>query len=79
MSTERGRGATASGEGHILLTMEELIKGPKTRTTLLISKDIDRMIAVCAAMERRQKSEIVNEALAAYLKDKKEVRSLSFK
>jgi hypothetical protein len=53
--------------------------GRKLRTTLLISEDLDRMVEVCAAVERKQKSEIVNAALAAYLKDKKELHSLSIK
>ena len=53
--------------------------GRKLRTTLLISEDLDRMVEVCAAVERKQKSEIVNAALAAYLKDKKELYSLSIK
>jgi len=53
--------------------------GPKLRTTLLISEDIDRMVEVCAAIEGKQKSEVVNEALAQYLNGKDIVRSLSGK
>lgn len=56
-----------------------LLDGPKMRTTLLISEDIDRMVEVCAAVEGKQKSEVVNEALAAYLTGKDLVRSLSGK
>lgn len=51
----------------------------RTRTTLLIAEDLDRMIEVCAAVERKQKSEIVNAALAAYLENKSELRSLRIK
>jgi hypothetical protein len=56
--------------------MNNLTEGPKLRTTLLISEDLDRMVEVCAAVEGKQKSEIVNEALAAYLNGKEKVRSL---
>lgn len=54
-----------------------LTEGPKLRTTLMISEDIDRMVEVCAAVEGKQKSEVVNEALAAYFVDKEKIRSLS--
>jgi hypothetical protein len=54
-----------------------LLDGPKLRTTLLISQDLDRMVEVCAAVEGKQKSEVVNEALAEYLNRKDLVRSLS--
>jgi hypothetical protein len=54
-------------------------KARKMRTTLLISEDLDRMVEVCAAVERKQKSEIVNDALALYLKDKSELHALSIK
>ena len=57
--------------------IHNLTEGPKLRTTLLISEDLDRMVEVCAAVEGKQKSEIVNEALAAYLDGKEIVRSLS--
>ena len=58
-------------------TAAALLEGPKLRTTLLISENIDRMVEVCAAVERKQKSEVVNEALAFYLESKDLVRSLS--
>ncbi|HXQ32958.1 MAG TPA: hypothetical protein VN843_02930 [Anaerolineales bacterium] len=57
--------------------LQDLTEGPKLRTTLLISENIDRMVEVCAAVEGKQKSEVVNEALAAYLSDKEIIRSLS--
>jgi hypothetical protein len=57
--------------------VDELLNGPKVRTTLLISERLDMMVEVCAAMERKQKSDIVNEALAEYLNKKKILRSLS--
>jgi hypothetical protein len=57
--------------------LQDLTEGPKLRTTLLISENIDRMVEVCAAVEGKQKSEVVNEALAAYLNGKEIVRSLS--
>ena len=60
-------------------TLRNLLDGPKLRTTLLISENIDRMVEVCAAVEGKQKSEIVNEALAQYLDGKEVVRSLSGK
>jgi hypothetical protein len=60
-------------------TLRSLLDGPKLRTTLLISEDIDRMVEVCAAVEGKQKSEVVNEALAEYLDGKDLVRSLSGK
>jgi hypothetical protein len=60
-------------------TVLNLGEGPKLRTTLLISEDIDRMVEVCAAVEGKQKSQIVNEALVQYLNDKECVRSLSGK
>lgn len=56
-----------------------LLEGPKLRTTLLISENIDRMVEVCAAVEGKQKSEVVNEALAEYLNRKDLVRALSNK
>ena len=56
---------------------EQILEGPKTRTTLLISTGIDRMVEVCAALEGRQKSEIVNQALAEFLKKRDGLRGLS--
>lgn len=80
MAIETGTGvAVATEEGRSAPSIDELIKGRKMRTTLLISEDLDRMVEVCAAVERKQKSEIVNAALAAYLKDKKELHSLPIK
>jgi hypothetical protein len=79
MSNQTDQEATSVAESRAALTINNLISGPKTRTTLLISKDLDRLVEVCAAVERRQKSEIVNEALAEYMKDKKELHSLSIK
>lgn len=76
MSTRSGKEPEAGGTS---LSVDELIKGPKMRTTLLISENLDRMVEVCAAVERRQKSDIVNTALAEYLKDKKELHSLANK
>jgi hypothetical protein len=37
------------------------------------------MVEVCAAVEGKQKSEVVNEALAMYLNGKDLIRSLSGK
>jgi hypothetical protein len=60
-------------------TLRSLMEGPKMRTTLLITENIDRMVEVCAAVEGKQKSEVVNEALAQYLDGKELIRSLSGK
>ena len=40
------------------------------RTTLMIKEEVDVAVEVCAAVERRQKSEVVNDALTTYLKKK---------
>lgn len=37
------------------------------RTTLMIKEKVDTAVEICAAIERRQKSEVVNEALTVYL------------
>jgi hypothetical protein len=36
----------------------------------MIKEEVDVAVEVCAAVERRQKSEVVNDALTAYLKKK---------
>lgn len=79
MPTRRkiGRAADTIAKSRISPALAALLDGPKMRTTLLISEGLDQMVEVCAAVERRQKSEIVNEALAEYLQDKEVVRSLS--
>lgn len=78
MPTKKGGGRTsaAATKRSESSLVSELLEGPKTRTTLLISVGLDRMVEVCAAVERRQKSEVVNEALAAYLEKKPELHSL---
>jgi hypothetical protein len=78
MPTKKGGEGTsaAAAKSSESSPISELLEGPKTRTTLLISVGLDRMVEVCAAVERRQKSEIVNEALAAYLENKPELHSL---
>ncbi len=42
--------------------------GDKIRTTLILSEQVDIGIEVCAAKERKQKSDVVNEALTEFLK-----------
>jgi len=75
---KNGKGAGAAGESRISAPMAELLNGPKLRTTLLISEGLDHMVEVCAAVEKRQKSEIVNEALAEYLGNKHAAGSFTF-
>src|SRR4051794_24177419 len=80
MPTEQsgGRTATAPKKSRDRSQLDEQIMGgPKTRTTLLISTGIDRMVEVCAALEGRQKSEIVNQALAEFLSKHAGLRGLS--
>jgi hypothetical protein len=79
MSNLRSGAATQMAKSHSNMASPNLLDGPKLRTTLLISEDIDRMVEICAAVEGKQKSEIVNEALAQYLTGKDIVRSLSRK
>lgn len=43
-------------------------QGDKIRTTLMIHEEVDIAVEVCAARERKQKSEVVNDALTDYLK-----------
>lgn len=38
------------------------------RTTLMIKEEVDTAVEVCAALERRQKSAVVNDALTVYLR-----------
>jgi hypothetical protein len=74
----KNRGATGTAKrSRISPPLTELLKGPKMRTTLLISEGLDHMVEVCAAVEKRQKSDIVNEALAEYLVNKPVARSFS--
>lgn len=40
----------------------------KIRTTLILNEQVDIAVEVCAAMERKQKSDVVNEALTEFLK-----------
>ncbi|MDQ3802711.1 MAG: hypothetical protein M3416_02510 [Acidobacteriota bacterium] len=44
--------------------------GDKIRTTLILSEQVDIAVEVCAARERKQKSDVVNEALTEFLKKK---------
>jgi hypothetical protein len=45
------------------------LQGEKpVRTTLMIKEEVDTAVEICAAVERRQKSEVVNDALTAYLR-----------
>jgi hypothetical protein len=78
MDNRRSGAATKMAKSHNSPS-RSLLDGPKLRTTLLISEDIDRMVEVCAAVEGKQKSEVVNEALAMYLDGKELIRSLSGK
>lgn len=59
------------------VTSTDLQDGPKLRTTLLISENLDRLVEVCAALEGKQKSEVVNEALATFLAGKDFIHSLA--
>jgi hypothetical protein len=43
-------------------------QGDKIRTTLMLHEEVDIAVEVCAAKERKQKSEVVNEALTDFLK-----------
>jgi hypothetical protein len=47
---------------------KEQTTSEKIRTTLILNEQVDIGIEVCAAMERKQKSDIVNEALTEFLK-----------
>jgi hypothetical protein len=42
--------------------------GDKIRTTLILNERVDIAVEVCAALERKQKSDVVNEALTEYLR-----------
>lgn len=42
--------------------------GDKIRTTLILNEEVDIAVEVCAAKERKQKSDVVNEALTVFLK-----------
>jgi hypothetical protein len=42
--------------------------GEKIRTTLILNESVDIAVEVCAAKERKQKSDVVNEALTEFLK-----------
>ena len=42
--------------------------GDKIRTTLILNEEVDIAVEVCAARERKQKSDVVNEALTDFLK-----------
>ncbi len=42
--------------------------GEKIRTTLILTEQVDIAVEVCAAIERKQKSDVVNEALTEFLK-----------
>ena len=42
--------------------------GGKIRTTLIINEKVDVAVEVCAAVERKLKSDVVNEALTEFLK-----------
>lgn len=44
--------------------------GSKIRTTLIINEEVDVAVEVCAAKERKQKSDVVNEALTVFLRKK---------
>jgi len=44
--------------------------GDKIRTTLILSEQVDIAVEVCAAKERKQKSDVVNEALTEFLKSR---------
>jgi hypothetical protein len=79
MSDQNSGAATKMAKTQNGASSGDLQSGPKLRTTLLISENIDRMVEVCAAVEGKQKSEVVNEALAQFLAGKPFVRSLSGK
>ncbi|HEY9405718.1 MAG TPA: hypothetical protein VIQ24_23915 [Pyrinomonadaceae bacterium] len=44
--------------------------GDKIRTTLILNEQVDIAVEVCAAKERKQKSDVVNEALTEFLKNR---------
>lgn len=77
MPKKKSGDASSPGNGRGRSSQSNANTTPKMRTTLLISQEIDRMVEVYAAMAQRQKSDIVNEALTQYLRDKEELRSLS--
>jgi hypothetical protein len=79
MSDHSSGAATKMAKTQNGASSPDLQNGPKLRTTLLISEHIDRWVEVCAAVEGKQKSEIVNQALYEFLKSKPFITTLAGK
>jgi 6-phosphogluconolactonase/glucosamine-6-phosphate isomerase/deaminase len=79
MSNQSSGAATKMAKSQNRTSSPDIQNGPKLRTTLLISEHIDRWVEVCAAVEGKQKSEIVNQALYEFLKTKPFITSLAGK